>query len=433
MKEHKPDKNDGNVNLLNEALVDELKKMGCIQTPLIEAAFRTVQRHYFLPGTPLEEVYSDQVVLTKQSQDGEWISSSSQPAMMAVMLEQLGLEPGQRILEIGAGTGYNAALMAHIVGESGQVVTIDIDEDLVEAAREHLTVAGFKSVQVVCTDGGYGYADAAPFDRIILTVGALDITPAWWDQLKPYGRLVLPLMLKGSMKSIAFEKVRDHLASISVKECGFMLLRGKFALEPRKEVPIGPDPNLYIETEGELLINPDSVYDLLTGESKDWPANIDVTTWDVLNGNLWTWLALHEPQICKLVAKGDMTERIIVPPLIGIDGKQRSAGTVVQLGESGIVALTRPPGQAIPFLPLDKLFTPEPFPLFIRQYGSDDSLAKRLITRIQEWNAAERPTFDNMRIRAYPKAYDYMPSEDEIVIEKQWTKLIIEWPVSTKP
>ncbi len=428
--EHEPDKNDGNVNALNRALIDELKKTGCIETSRVEAAFQAVLRHHFLPGKPLEEVYANRLVPTKQDQDGQWISSSSQPAIMAIMLEQLGLEPGHRVLEIGAGTGYNAALIAHIVGESGQVVTVDIDEDLVETAREHLTMAGFEQVQVICADGGYGYADAAPFDRIILTVGALEITPAWWDQLKSDGRLVLPLMLKGSMKSIAFEKIHNHLASISVKDCAFMLLRGEFGSIPWKEIQLGPDPNLYAETEGKLLINTDTAYDLLTGENKDWPVNVEVTTWDVLNGNLWTWLALHEPQMCKLVAKGNMTERNIVPPLIGIDGQQKSAGTVIKLASTGIVALMRPPGQSTPFRPIDKLFTPEPFALFVRQFGSDDSITQRLIKDIQAWDAADRPSFDKMRIRAYPKNSEYLPSKDEIVIEKQWTKLIIEWPVS---
>jgi len=313
MERDDPDKNSDNVIALNQALVDELKKMGCIQTPRLEAAFRSVSRHQFLPGKPLEEVYSNRVVLTKQDQGGQWISSSSQPAIMAVMLEQLGLEPGQSVLEIGTGTGYNAALMAHIVGEAGRIVTVDIEEDLAETTRQNLGLAGFERVQVVCADGGYGYAEAAPFDRIILTVGALDITPAWWDQMKPEGRLVLPLMLKGSMKSIAFEQVKDHLASISVKDCSFMLLRGNFASMPSNKVQLGPDPDLYVETEGELLINSDTAYDLLAGKSKDWAVNVEVTAWDVLNGNLWTWLALHEPQMGRLVARGDMVERKIVP------------------------------------------------------------------------------------------------------------------------
>ena len=138
MKELPLDQNNNDINVFNQALVDELKSMGCIQTPRVEAAFQAVLRHRFIPETPLEEVYSDRVILTKQDQNGQWISSSSQPAIMAIMLEQLDLEPGQKVLEIGAGTGYNAALMAHIVGETGQVVTIDIDDDLVEVAQAHL-------------------------------------------------------------------------------------------------------------------------------------------------------------------------------------------------------------------------------------------------------------------------------------------------------
>jgi SAM-dependent methyltransferase len=124
------------------------------------------------------------VIVTKEI-DGMPVSECEQPAIVAVMLEQLGLEPGQRVLEIGAGTGQTAALMAHIVGESGQVITLDIEPDLVSSAREHLAAAGLARVQVVCADGAYGLPEAAPFDRIILTVGSPDITTAWREQLRP--------------------------------------------------------------------------------------------------------------------------------------------------------------------------------------------------------------------------------------------------------
>lgn len=427
------DTNGGETVALNQILVDELKSKGWIQTPGVEAAFRVVLRHHFLPGRPLEEVYSDRVIPTKQDQEGQWISSSSQPAIMAIMLEQLGLEPGHQVLEIGAGTGYNAALMAHIVGEAGRVVTVDIDEDIVEAAREHLTVAGFEQVQVICADGGYGYADAAPYDRIILTVGAPDITPAWLNQLKPNGRIVLPLMLKGSMKSIAFERVDNHLESLSVKDCSFILLRGDFASIFSKPIQLGPDPNLTLESINESLIDTNEVYDLLVGARKDWPANIEVTGWDVLIGSLWTWLSLLEPRICKMMARGDLVERNILPPLIGIDGKQKLAGTVALLNENGLAALMRPPGHSLVLLPFDKLFTgDQPFALFVRQFGSDDSVAQQLITQIQAWDAAGRPSFDQMRIRAYPKDSGYVSASGDFVIEKQWTKLIIEWPYAPR-
>ena len=415
---------------LNQSLVDELKSKGLIQTAGVDAAFRAVLRHHFLPGRPLDEVYSDRVIPTKHDKSGQWISSSSQPAIMAIMLEQLGIEPGHKVLEIGAGTGYNAALMAHIVGNTGRVVTVDIDEDLVAAAREHLETAGFDRVQVICADGGYGHIDAAPYDRIILTVGAPDIMPAWRDQLKPDGRIVLPLMFKGSMKSIAFERVDDHLASLSVKDCSFMLLRGDFASIFSKPVQLGPDPNLTLELVDESLTDGHHTYELLHSASKDWPVNLEVTGWDVLLGSLWTWLCLREPQICKLMAKGDMVERNIVPPLIGMDGKQKLAGTVALLNGTGLAALMRPPGHSLVLLPFDKLITgDQPFALFVRQFGSDASVAHRLITQIQAWDAAGRPSSDEMRVRAYPKDSEYGSAEGEYVIDKQWTKLVIEWPV----
>jgi protein-L-isoaspartate(D-aspartate) O-methyltransferase len=431
MKQPQPNTHNANVTPLNQALVDELKSNGWIQTPGVEAAFRAVLRHHFLPGRPLEEIYSDRVIPTKQDEQGQWISSSSQPAIMAIMLEQLGLEPGHKVLEIGAGTGYNAALIAHIVGETGHIVTVDIDEDLVEAAREHLEATGFGQVEVVRADGGYGYLDAAPYDRIILTVGAPDIMPAWRDQLKSNGRMVLPLMLKGSMKSIAFERLGDSLESLSVKDCSFMQLRGDFASIFSKPVQVGPDPNLMLETVDEFLIDSDKVYDLLRGPGKHWPVNIEVTGWDVLMGSLWTWLSLRETQICKLMAKGDLVEREIVPPLIGIDGKQKLAGTVALLNETGLAALMRPPGHSLVLLPLDKLFTADkPFALFVRQFGSDASIAHRLITQIQAWDAAGRPSSDEMRVRVYAKDSEYVSAEGEFVVDKQWTKLVIEWPVN---
>src|SRR5437763_4911762 len=121
-----PGDGGSNTSVLHQALVDKLKRDGNIFTPSVEAAFRAVPRHLFLPGVALDEVYRDQAIATK-TLNGIYVSSSSQPAIMAIMLELLELKPGQRVLEIGAGTASNAALIAHIVGKTGQVVTIDID------------------------------------------------------------------------------------------------------------------------------------------------------------------------------------------------------------------------------------------------------------------------------------------------------------------
>jgi protein-L-isoaspartate(D-aspartate) O-methyltransferase len=214
---------------MHEALIAGLQQEGLLGDEAIAAAFRATPRHHFLPGHPLNEIYADKAIAVKREGD-EWISSSSQPAMMAIMLAQLGLDPGQRVLEIGAGTGYNAALMAHMVGPAGRVVSIDLDQDLVDAARGHLTAAGLSRVELRRGDGAMGAPDAAPFDRIIVTAGAWDLLPAWREQLAPEGRVVVPMtVLPGLMLSLALERRGQHWEAVSARPCGFVPLRGSEA------------------------------------------------------------------------------------------------------------------------------------------------------------------------------------------------------------
>jgi protein-L-isoaspartate(D-aspartate) O-methyltransferase len=211
-------------------MTDQLKREGLIPNPAIEAAFRAVPRHVFAPHAPAWLAYADEALPLKR-EGPQWLSSISQPAMIALMLGQLDLRAGDNVLEIGAGAGYNAALMAHIVGEHGHVVSIDIDDDIARFAQSRLKKAGVAHVDVVCADGALGNEAHAPYDRIILTAGANDIAPAWWSQLKRDGRLVLPIDFAGAgmQFSIAFDKREDHLAGRSFLPCGFIRLRGALA------------------------------------------------------------------------------------------------------------------------------------------------------------------------------------------------------------
>ncbi|MFB9443128.1 methyltransferase, FxLD system [Dactylosporangium vinaceum] len=214
---------------LRAALADDIRRRGTFRTPPVEAAFRTVHRHLFLPGVPLDVAYGTNPVVTKRDTDGASLSSASKPNLVAAMLEQLQAQPGQRVLEIGAATGINAALLAELVGPTGTVVTIELDEDLAAGARAALDRAGYPHVTVICGDGTLGHRPAAPYQRIIVTAEASDITDAWWDQLAPDGRIVAPIRLHGSglTRSLGFA-LDDHgvLTSTHAEVCGFVPMRG---------------------------------------------------------------------------------------------------------------------------------------------------------------------------------------------------------------
>jgi protein-L-isoaspartate(D-aspartate) O-methyltransferase len=209
-------------------MVEGLYAAGAFADQAVRQAMEKVPRHLFLPGVPVPQAYADIAVPTHW-RDFVAVSSASQPAIVAIMLEQLQVRPGDHVLEIGAGTGYNAALLAELVGPSGSVTTLDIEAEIVAEATQHLARAGYPQVRVVVADGASGWATGAPYDRIILTAGASDITPAWYEQLHEDGILVLPLWLGGVELSIAFRKRAGSLHSQSQTPCGFMRLRGEEA------------------------------------------------------------------------------------------------------------------------------------------------------------------------------------------------------------
>jgi protein-L-isoaspartate(D-aspartate) O-methyltransferase len=201
------------------AYVDLLEDLGVLSSDALRHAFSKVKRHRFLEGwyrpefdelraavsfskhafdpdrpTPeeLDEIYSNRALVT--AMEGlRPTSSTSEPALVARMLELLELEPGMSVLEIGTGTGYNAALIREIVGSEGHVFSIELQENVAERARAHLDKEGYGDVVVLARDAYLGAADAAPFDRIVATAGCSDISPHWLEQLAPDGLMLIPL------------------------------------------------------------------------------------------------------------------------------------------------------------------------------------------------------------------------------------------------
>lgn len=284
----------GAAQRLRHELVDQLIEQRAIPPGQIEAAMRAVPRHVFVPGVPLADAYADDTVRTKHDAAGVAISAASQPRIVAMMLEMLGIEPGHRVLEAGAGTGYNAGLMGWLAGEHGRVVSVDVDDDLVTGAQAGLTAAGIRNVRVVLGDGADGYPAEAPYDRLIATVGVWDLPPAWLSQLAPHGRLVVPLRIRGSaMRAIAFERDGECWRSRSSELCGFMPLRGGLA-DPRQTVALTSDGSVRLEVHQDQAIDRAAFSRVL-----EHPA-AEVWTGVILGGQesiemLWLWLACTLP------------------------------------------------------------------------------------------------------------------------------------------
>ncbi|MCC8250535.1 methyltransferase domain-containing protein [Saccharothrix luteola] len=174
-------------------MVDQLHDMGAARSDAVIAALSRVPRHLFGPGEPLDKAYAVQgTLLTKWNDEGEAVSTGSAPHIRAMMLEPADIQPGMRVLEIGSG-GYNAALIAELVGPTGQVITVDIDPEVMTRARACLTAAGYHAVNAVEADAEHGVPRHAPFDRIIVTVAAWDLPRASWEQLVEDGRIVVRL------------------------------------------------------------------------------------------------------------------------------------------------------------------------------------------------------------------------------------------------
>ncbi|MGH3937307.1 MAG: protein-L-isoaspartate O-methyltransferase family protein [Pseudonocardiaceae bacterium] len=213
-----------------QRLVSALRANGTLRSAPVIAAFAEVPRSRFVPEeTSPEDAYADHALVLTTDASGRPTSTISQPSMVALMLEQLRAGPGDRVLEVGTASGYTAALLAEMVRPAGRVVTVELDATLAEAAADRLAQC-WPEVTVRSGDGWPGAPDAAPFDRMHITVGVDDLSPHWLAQLPDGGVLVVPITVRPAVElSVAFERRGAELVSRSVRPCGFVRLRGPHA------------------------------------------------------------------------------------------------------------------------------------------------------------------------------------------------------------
>lgn len=394
---------------LRARLVDGLLSEGWIRTAKVEAAFRAVPRHLFAPEASPEEAYADTIVRTKFDADGAVTSSVSAPWLQATMIEQARLAPGMRCLELGSG-GYNAALLAELVGPTGEVTTIDIDPDITARATRFLAATGYDQVRVLTRDGWHGAAEHAPFDAIIVTAQAVDLAPAWVDQLVDGGRLIVPLRLRGLGRGVAFERHGQRLVSRETQMCGFVRMQGT-GENPMRRLALHGD-EIALRFDGNYPTRPELFDGLLNGPRVDTWTGVQIplmTPYDTLKLRLATVFDGY----CQIdVAKDTATE-----PLT-------PAGR--PLGDAVV------DGASVAYLTCPKI-ADSVHEFRVHAFGPDaTTLAEDLADQVRIWDRDHRHGPD-VRITAHPLAtpdHDLPPGR---TLDRAHTRITLTWPHPADP
>lgn len=295
-----------------EALLSSLLADGALRDPAWRAAFAEVPRELFVPYYFIstgagqrrrwrddpdpaareawrEGAYED-VPLAIRLQDGELLSSSSQPSLMATMLEALRVREGMSVLEVGTGSGWNAGLLCHRVG-ADRVTTIDVDPQITDAARAHLADAGYRPT-VVTGDGARGCAARAPFDRVIATCSLRTVPWPWVAQTAVGGRVLAPL----ATGLIALDVRADGIAEgrFLSTPAYFVPLRGEGRRDESSPRPAGVSASAVAHDSFRFLLalsagalEPEQSYDLWLRERQPTRERFGLT---VTEGGQWAWL-----------------------------------------------------------------------------------------------------------------------------------------------
>ncbi len=207
-------------------MVDRYKRGGYIKTKHVEEAILAVPREQFMDPRYREYAYYDQPFAIP----GDGRQTISAPYMYPVTYEPLQLEPGQRFLEIGAGSGYGAAIARELVGPEGLVVTVEINPETHRFAEKNLREAGYNDVFVVLGDGTLGYPGMAPYDAVSITASTPDIPPPIYEQMAEHSRVIAPVGGRGfyGQDLLLVEKKGGELVKKRLMGVVYVPLIGKY-------------------------------------------------------------------------------------------------------------------------------------------------------------------------------------------------------------
>ena len=209
-------------------LIKRLLRYGYIKSDEAVRAMEAVPRHLFVPENRRKSAYVDTPLPIG---GGQTISA---PHMVGIMVEAADLAPGMRVLEIGGGSGYHAAVMAEMVRPGGKIITVERLPSLAEKARSNLEITGYSdTVRVVVSDGSLGYPVEKPYDRIVVTCGAPHIPQPLKDQLKDGGKLLVPVGGMGYQELLRVTRNGNDFTVENLGGCVFVPLIGEHGFKEK--------------------------------------------------------------------------------------------------------------------------------------------------------------------------------------------------------
>jgi protein-L-isoaspartate(D-aspartate) O-methyltransferase len=201
----------------------------------------------------LGRLYGNGPLILFGDDDDDVPSTISQPSFVLHMLDMLQLQPGQAVFELGAGSGWNAALMGHLVSPGGQVYSLDIIPEVAKMAMGSMETLGITNVHIIAADGGEGYTAGAPYDRAIFTAGTYDLPHHFYEQIQDRGLLLIVIKNEGGGDNLfLLRKTADHFESLESEPCGFVQLRGKYAIKSLEPIPLEMLPEWFELQQQEI-------------------------------------------------------------------------------------------------------------------------------------------------------------------------------------
>ena len=198
---------------------------GIIKDNIVIKVFMRVKRELFVPEEYKMHAYGDYPVPIPGGQ------TISQPTTVMLMTEALEVKPGNKILEVGAGSGYQAAILSKLVGNNGKIITTEIVKELIDYASSNLKKSNISNVKLIHTDGSQGYEREAPYDRIIVTAACPEMPEPLVEHLKENGIIVAPIGSRYSQEVIKGKKIKDELVTETLGDFVFVPLRGRYGFD----------------------------------------------------------------------------------------------------------------------------------------------------------------------------------------------------------